>query len=121
MPRTPRATGASAPRPRSRVRAGVKKFPWPRRAARLLRLLHTFHEFGHLWTLLDTPCPNLTLAVRVSFSRPTYIFGHFGYFCVYFCKEEEETVRWRALPRLVRLNEQRTTRKNGHHHGKKDF
>ena len=74
------------------MRAGEKKIPWPRPDARLLRLLHPFHEFGHLWTLLDTPCPNLTLAVRVSFSRPTYIFGHFGYFCVYFCKEEEETV-----------------------------
>ena len=67
---------------------------------------------GHFWT----PPVQIVLSPFVS----TYIFGHFGYFCVYFCKEEEETVRWRALPRLVRLNEQQTTRKKGHHHGKQD-
>jgi hypothetical protein len=64
------------------MRAGVKKIRSPRPAARILHLLPHFNEFGHLWTLVDTPCPNLTLVFPISFSRPTYIFGHFGYFCV---------------------------------------
>ena len=73
------------------MRAGVKKIRSPRLAARILRLLPHFNEFGHLWTLVDTPCPNLTLVFPIILS--SYLFlDTLDTFVYIFRKEEEETV-----------------------------